>query len=210
MDLDQINQNTYEEISKEFSETRAYIWKCVKDFTGLISDKNNRILEIGCGNGKNMEYIEKHTESNIVGIDTCNHFVEICKKKNLDVILSNSTKLPFPDNHFDYILCIAMFHHLLTIEDRNTSMNEFIRVMKPDSYGIITCWSTEQPEDSKFKFTEGINIVPWKGRQDINKIRYYYVYNQKMFQEYFETFTEIKIIQIYNEVGNWILLFRKI
>lgn len=31
-----------------------------------------------------------------------------------------------------------------------------------------------------------------------------------MFQEYYETFTEIKIIQIYNEVGNWILLFRKI
>jgi ubiquinone/menaquinone biosynthesis C-methylase UbiE len=102
-----------------------------------------------------------------------------------------------------------MFHHLLSIEDQTKSMKEFIRVMKPHSHGIITCWSVEQPDNSKFIFTEGINIVPWKGRQDINKIRYYYVYSQKMFQEYFETFTEIKIINIYNEVGNWILLFTK-
>jgi hypothetical protein len=102
-----------------------------------------------------------------------------------------------------------MFHHLLTLEDRNKSMKEFIRIMKPKSYGIITCWATLQPENSKFKFEEGINIVPWKGRQDINKIRYYYVYSHKMFQEYFETFDEIQIINIYNEVGNWILLFIK-
>ena len=209
MDLDQINQDTYEEISKEFSETRAYVWKCVKDFTSLITNTNNKVIEIGCGNGKNMEYIIRHTNSNIIGIDTCKHFVEICQNKKLQVIQSNSIKLPYADNSFDYLLCIAMFHHLLTEEDRNKSMKEFIRIMKPASYGIITCWSTVQPKDSKFKFTEGINIVPWKGRQEINRIRYYYVYSQKMFQEYFETFSEIKIINIYNEVGNWILLFMK-
>jgi ubiquinone/menaquinone biosynthesis C-methylase UbiE len=209
MDLDQINLNTYEEISKEFSETRAYVWKCVKDFTSLITNTNNEIIEIGCGNGKNIEYIKTHTKSNVIGIDTCKHFVEICQKKRLNVIESSSTNLPYPDNHFDYLLCIAMFHHLLSIEDQTKSMKEFIRVMKPHSHGIITCWSVEQPDNSKFIFTEGINIVPWKGRQDINKIRYYYVYSQKMFQEYFETFTEIKIINIYNEVGNWILLFTK-
>ena len=209
MNLDQINQNTYEEISKEFSETRAYVWKCVKDFTNLISN-DNKVIEVGCGNGKNMEYITKHTNSSIIGIDTCKNFVEICQKKELNVIQSNSTHLPFPDNHFDNLLCIAMFHHLLTIDDQTKSMKEFIRVMKPNSYGIITCWSTEQPDDSKFIFTEGINIVPWKGRQDINKTRYYYVYSHKMFQEYFETFDEIKIVNIYNEVGNWILIFTKL
>ena len=211
MELDLVNQNTYEEISKEFSETRAYVWKCVKDFTTRINDNSsNNVIEIGCGNGKNIEYILKNTNNtNIIGIDTCQHFVDICQKKNLNTIQSNATNLPFSDNHFDYLLCIAMFHHLLTKEDQDKSMKEFIRVMKPNSIGIITCWATEQPLDSKFKFDEGVNIVPWKGRQDINKIRYYYVYSHKMFQEYFETFDEIKILQIYSEVGNWILLFMK-
>ena len=146
---------------------------------------------------------------NVIGIDTCQHFVDICQQKKLHAIQSNATSLPFSDNQFDYLICIAMFHHLLTKEDQDKSMKEFIRVMKPNSYGIITCWATEQPFDSKFKFDKGINIVPWKGRQDINKIRYYYVYSHKMFQEYFETFDEIKILEIYSEVGNWILLFMK-
>jgi ubiquinone/menaquinone biosynthesis C-methylase UbiE len=208
--MDIVNQTTYETIAIEFSETRAYVWQCVKDFTQLIIKHNYpTILEIGCGNGKNMKYLNDNVESNLVGIDNCNNFLQICHKKNLNVVHSTSNNLPFLNNTFDYILCIAMFHHLLTKNDRNNTMNEILRVMKPNSCGIVTCWSTIQPEKSNFKFIEGINIVPWKGRHNINKIRYYYVYSEKMFRTYFESFTNIKIINIYNEFGNWILIFQK-
>jgi ubiquinone/menaquinone biosynthesis C-methylase UbiE len=115
--------------------------------------------------------------------------------------------LPFDNEVFDYILCIAMFHHLLTLEERDKTFREILRVMKPGGYGILTCWSTIQPDNLKFKFNEGINIVPWKGRQITNKTRYYYVYSEKMFREYFESFKEIKIIDIYYEYGNWVLTF---
>jgi len=118
--------------------------------------------------------------------------------------------MPFPNNSFDYILCIAMFHHLLTSEDRDATFHEILRVMKPESYGILTCWSVDQPPKSNFKFNEGVNIVPWKGRKNINKIRYYFVYSEKMFREYFESFSEVKIINIYNEFGNWVLIFQRL
>lgn len=206
--MDLINRDTYENISQEFSETRAYVWKCVKDFASLVKP-NTKIIEVGCGNGKNMEYLKIHTSCEIVGVDTCRNFVQICADKNLEAQLANSTDLPFKDNEFDHLLCIAMFHHLLTDEDRDKSMGEFIRVLKPDATGIITCWSTEQPPSSKFQFTEGINIVPWRGRKNIRKDRYYYVYTEEMFRNYFVKFHEIEILQIYNEAGNWILVFRK-
>jgi tRNA (uracil-5-)-methyltransferase TRM9 len=208
------NKETYDEIANEFSETRAYVWQCIKDFTSFINYRNNKskpyILEIGCGNGKNMEYLIKNTNCNITGIDNCEKFIQICKNKNLNTLLSESNSLPFPNDSFDYILCIAMFHHLLTIEDQNITFKEILRVMKPSSYGILTCWSTIQPEKSNFKFNEGINIVPWKGRKNINKIRYYFVYSEIMFRNYFESFSEINIIDIYNEFGNWILIFQRI
>lgn len=208
--MDETNLATYEAIAKEFSETRAYVWKCVKDFTNTItSTKNASVLEIGCGNGKNMEYIQNHTSSNVVGIDYCSRFIDICNFKKLRAIHSNSSQLPFPDNFFDYILCIAMFHHLLTEKDKNACMNEILRVMKSGAHGILTCWSTLQPPNSRMTFTEGVNEVPWKGRKNINKMRYYYVYTQTMFQEYFESFQEIAIETIYNEAGNWILVFKK-
>ena len=208
--MDLINQATYETISNEFSETRSYVWKCVKDFTNLMKkDMYSKTLEVGCGNGKNMTYLKKHTNSDIIGIDTCKNFIDLCQKINLNALYANSTSLPFLDDQFDYLICIAMFHHLLTDEDRDKSMNEIVRVMKQNAFGMITCWSTVQPENSKFKFSEGVNIVPWIGRQNTRKIRYYYVYNEQMFRKYFAKFDTIEISQIYNEVGNWILIFRK-
>jgi len=207
--LDIVNLDTYEKISKEFSDSRAYVWKCIKDFTYLIHSKSN-VLEIGCGNGKNMHYILKNIDCNMIGVDTCENFVNMCIEDNLTVYKNNILNLQFNDNMFDYVLCIAMFHHLLTIEDQRNAMKEILRVMKVNAFCIITCWATEQPEDSKFKFNEGINIVLWKGRQEMNKTRYYYVYSEKMFRDFFETYNEIKIHKIYNEVGNWIILFEKI
>jgi ubiquinone/menaquinone biosynthesis C-methylase UbiE len=106
------------------------------------------------------------------------------------------------------MLCIAVFHHVLTDQDRQIAIKEILRVMKKNSLGIITCWATEQPNND-FVFTEGINIVPWVGKKNINKIRYYYVYSEKMFRDFFQSIKGIEIINIYNEVGNWIILFRK-
>jgi len=208
--MNQMNQETYENIADEFSDSRAYIWKCVKDFTSLIKDKSN-ILEIGCGNGKNIEYILKNKDINIVGIDTCNKFVDICKDKKLNVILGDALKLQFDNNSFDYVLCIAMFHHLLTEKEQDISFKEILRVMNKNSIGIITCWAVEQPDNSKFKFHEGVNIVPWKGNIITNhiNIRYYYVYNEEMFINFFMKYEGINILEIYNEVGNWIILFKK-
>jgi alkylated DNA repair protein alkB family protein 8 len=205
--MNQTNKDTYEEIAEQFSETRAYVWQCVKDFTNLIIDKSN-ILEIGCGNGKNMEYILKINSVNLIGIDTCKKFVEICESKKLNVILGDALKLHFEDSKFDYVLCIAMFHHLLTEEEQDISFKEMLRVMKKGAIGILTCWATEQPFESKFKFTEGVNIVPWKGKDD-TKTRYYYVYSEEMFLHFFMKYEQITITKIYNEVGNWILLFKK-
>jgi alkylated DNA repair protein alkB family protein 8 len=209
IDLDTINLNTYEIISEEFAESRAYVWQCIKDFTKLIS-KNSSVIEIGCGNGKNIEYILNNSNCNVIGIDTCQNFVDMCTIKKLQVFNNNICDLQFADSTFDFMLCIAVFHHLLSEDNQINAMNEILRVMKSNAIGIITCWSTEQPENSKFKFHEGINIVMWKGRHELNKTRYYYVYSEKMFRDFFNKFLNIEIINIYNEVGNWIILFKKI
>ena len=104
-----------------------------------------------------------------------------------------------------------MFHHLLLEDHRNQSMNEILRIMKKGALGMITCWAIEQPEITNFTFEVGVNLVPWKGRKGINKTRYYYVYSEKIFREFFMKYeSHIEIKNIYNEVGNWIILFKKL
>jgi len=207
--MDEINLNTYEAIASEFSTTRAYVWKCIKDFCSLMND-DTTLLEVGCGNGKNMEYINNRKKCSSHGIDTCSNFVNHCKLKNLNVKVGNSLSIPYQSESFDYMICVAMFHHLLLEVDQDKSMNEMLRIMKKGALGMITCWAIEQPEITNFIFTTRINPVPWKGRKGINKMRYYYVYSEKMFREYFAKYDkEIEIINIYNEVGNWIIIFKK-
>jgi len=131
MDLDTINKDTYSEISLEFSSTRAYVWKCVKDFCNLIDDSvEKNIIEIGCGNGKNIQYINSKKNVNIIGVDNCQNFVNLCCDRKLNVINNPITKLDFKDEAFDYMLCIAVFHHVLTDQDRQIAIKEILRVMK--------------------------------------------------------------------------------
>ena len=107
-------KSVYEKIASDFSETRYNQWNWIEEFINSFPI-NSKILDIGCGNGRNM----KNTNYDFYGVDNCEKFVEMSKKITPNVYLSDMTKLPFPDNYFDGIISIASFHHLSTIIRRN-------------------------------------------------------------------------------------------
>ena len=194
--------NTYEKIAKEFSDTRYHVWNFVKFF---MKDKQNLYgIDIGCGNGKNMIH------SNMIGIDNCKGFINICKTRNKDVVLGDICALPFKSETFDYTISIATLHHLSSEERRIKCIDEMIRVMKKNGEGVISVWSHEF--QTKHKFELGDNLVPWKSRNVEIKpeLRYYYIMNFDMFTNLIGKFkNKIKIISIENEKGNWILHYKK-
>ena len=85
--------NTYNTIAVHFSETRSYVWPNIKKYIDNIEIGSN-IADIGCGNGKNM-YRE---DCNMIGVDFCEKFVEICKNKNKHVIVGNCVNIPLKSN----------------------------------------------------------------------------------------------------------------
>ena len=195
----------YNQIADHFSDTRYCIWNMVKNF--LIDKSENEYgLEIGCGNGKNLLINPK---LNIIGLDNSIELLTICRKKKLNVVEGNCCNLPFNNNQFDYIMSIAVFHHLYTEKRRIIAINEMIRVLKQFGKGIISMWSFENQE--KRKFSLGNNIVTWIRKSD-NKTfnRYYYIYNYDDIIQLFNQIENIKIDQIYNEYGNWVIEFTKL
>ena len=194
--------NTYDKIANEFSNTRYHIWSFVKFF---MKDKSESYgIDIGCGNGKNMIY------PNMVGVDNCKGFTEICRQKNKEVVLSDVCSLPFQNDTFDYAMSIACLHHLSSNVRREACMNEMIRVIKRGGEGIISVWSKEY--QTKRNFVLGDNLVPWKSRlKDVKEeLRYYFIMDLEMFKNFVEKFKEkIQVISIENEKGNWILHFTK-
>ena len=117
--------DVYNQIACHFDVTRAYLWKSVKEFINNQT-KNSIILDAGCGNGKNMF----RKDCLHIGIDNSNEMVKICQYKNLFVLNSDIASIPFRDNYFDAITCIAVIHHL-------PNNNERIKVLMEINYHKI-------------------------------------------------------------------------
>ena len=204
--LEELNvANVYDKIASSFDRTRYKVWLSVSKFLDSINPKiNHTILEIGCGNGKNMIYNEK---LNIIGCDISEPFINICQEKGLNVFKSDQRKIEKPDNSFDYILSIAVLHHLEKVNDRQIAIDEIVRLLKIGGKAIIQVWSN-------FKYSEQINenndfLVNWKNDDNILYSRYYHKFEKDEFRKLFIK-DKINILEFYEEKNNFICIIEKI
>lgn len=195
----------YNNFAKEFDRTRYSIWTQVKLFLDSL-DKDSINLDLGCGNGKNMLY---KPELIFVGIDISTELVDICKSKKLNVIEGSILDLPFDDNQFDNIICIAVYHHLDNDKDRLIALNEMYRVLKPKGKILLSVWSMNQ-DGLKFKFTKADELVPWKSKDGKVYLRYYHIYEEGLLEEEIKRLEpRFEIKQVVSELGNWYITLVK-
>ena len=194
--------DVYEKIAKHFDHTRSYVWPAVKLFLDSLSPNiHKNILEIGCGNGRNMTY---RPELNIKGCDIVHNFIEICHNKGLSVNYSNQKDLKYQNDTFHAILSVAVLHHLSESSDRKKSIDEIIRVLKPDGICFIQVWKNkENPLMSEGKFVNWTEIAT----KEVYK-RFYYLFCEREFRSLFES-ERVEIVSFYEERDNYICIFRK-
>ena len=204
--LEQNNvHKVYSAIAYHFSDTRFNQWQWITNFINVTATPYKRILDIGCGNGRNMEGYDK---TQVFGIDTCAEFVEICKERGYNVLVANMCHIPFPDNYFDHLLCIASFHHLSTEQRRVGALREMHRVLKPGGTMLLSVWSIRQPVNSKHQFTKfGDTMVSWNKFGETYE-RYYYIIED---EELYKLFGEsgLKILSHTWDYGNEIFIIKK-
>ena len=201
---DKYVKNVYEKISKHFSNTRVYTWKWIDNFI-YSQKKNSFILDIGCGNGRNMIF----SDYNFIGIDNCNGFLEICREKNLNVLNANMINIPLQSNTFDAIICIASFHHLSTYELRIQSLNEIKRLIKPGCDILLSVWSINQPKKTKKTFySYGDTIVNYN-KFGIIYERYYYIFKIDEIKNLFKL-CGLLLKNHFYDCGNEIFILTKI
>lgn len=199
-------KDIYEEISQEFDETRQSVWKCVKRFLDSL-DANLTGLEIGCGNGKNMLY---RKDLNMIGIDFCENFVKMCKRKKLSCFQCDMRNISLEDNIFDFTISIAVLHHLYKLEDRLKTLGEQIRVTKKDGVMLILVWAKKQDEDSKVRFTKSDEMVPWQRKTGEYVYRYYHIYDEGELENEIKRFKNVEIIKSFYEKGNYGIIIKKL
>jgi ubiquinone/menaquinone biosynthesis C-methylase UbiE len=201
-------EQVYDKIAGHFDVSRQRVWGSVKLFlTSLPSEST--VLDIGCGNGKNMLF---RKDLNLTGIDISSEQVKICQKKNLNVQVSSMTHLLFENNTFDNMLCIATYHHLDNDADRQKALQEMYRCLKPTGKILITVWAQEQHTESTFRFSKSDNMVPWTTISGETFYRYYHIYRKDELLEEISRlcpdFIKDNVIVGW-ELGNWYIILTK-
>lgn len=197
-------EQVYNKIAKEFDKTRVSIWNNVKNFLDSIPIGNS-VLDIGCGNGKNMLY---RTDLDFQGIDISEEQVNICRDKGLAVYVSSMCSLPYIDNSFQNIICVASYHHLDNDDDRKKALNEMYRCLSISGKALITVWAIGQ--DGKKVFTKRDELVEWKSKDGSIYHRYYHMYDKGDLEEEISRLEpRFKHVEIGFENNNWWIILSK-
>ena len=98
------------------------------------------ILEVGCGRGGGLSYINRNLSPRLVtGIDLNSKAIKFCNKHysedNATYFQANAQELPFEDDTFDVVFNVESSHRYPQAE---LFFNEVYRVLKPGGYFLIT------------------------------------------------------------------------
>ena len=193
----------YDIHAQDFSKSRFRIWPGVKQFLDTLPP-NSSVLDIGCGNGKNMLY---RKDLIMTGLEQSTPLTEICHTQCLHVIQGTALSLPFKDNSFDAIIMIAVIHHINPTEHIKV-LKEIKRVLQPNGKCLITNWALEQPPNAKRQFTKGLNMVKWKGKED-NPLPYW-VMDYPLAEEFTHNLPSgLKSMNLEWEAGNFNFTLQK-
>lgn len=111
--------------------------------------KGKDILEIGCGRGGGLSYINCHFVPNsAIGIDLNKKAIDFCTKKysneKIKFFYGDAQKLNFDDNSFNVVINIESSHRYSQVD---VFLNEVYRVLKPG--GVLLFADFGNQEDLK-------------------------------------------------------------
>jgi ubiquinone/menaquinone biosynthesis C-methylase UbiE len=143
-----------------------------------INKKNPKILEIGCGYGRNLYALAQIEGSEVLGCDIAEEELQKAKEKmdsykikNVHIVSQKKPDvIPFADNEFDFVVVWQVFEHVLDDEGKQKLMNEATRVVKSGGHVLIETPNFLFPFDYH---DNGLPLVHWifsnKLRRNITK-----------------------------------------
>lgn len=187
---------TYEELAEDYYKTHFDINKIKNIANFFIKNlKGQKILDIGCGPGRDAKYFSEHNLE-VTGIDLTSNFVKMASKNvpNAKFIQMDMRNLNFPENTFDGIWACASFLHVPKEDAKNTLLG-FRKILKPDKLIYL---SVKQGNEEKF-----VEKDEYKGRT-----KFFAFYTQDEFKNLVEScnFKILKVL-IDKKKDTWINVF---
>lgn len=99
-------------------------------FFGQITDKNARILDVGCGSGEFISLLLQRGYTNLHGVEIDPVLIDLASGVLPDVRRSSATALPYSDGSFDCIYMFNVMHHLGGMAEYELAIEEMSRCLR--------------------------------------------------------------------------------
>ncbi len=101
---------------------------------GLGLPAGARILDAGCGSGRNMVELARY--GTVTGIELSPTSVALARERNMGEVIEGSVlEMPFADDSFDLVASLDVIEHL---EDDLAALREFRRAVAPGGALLVT------------------------------------------------------------------------
>lgn len=192
-------EQIWDEIASKWNEFKRVQYEDYKEF---IKGKKGKILDIGCGSGRNFV---KNKDLQFYGIDFSEEMLKLAEKKKIAVELkkANAEKIPYEDDFFDAAVYLSTLHCLESKEKRQKSLEELKRVLKLGKEALISVWSRN---NKRVKNKPKESFIPWTIKHK-KLYRYYYIYEKEELAELLEK-VGFEVVKIW-ENDNIVVIVRK-
>lgn len=117
--------------SKDGSFFHERKWLLIRSYLAALGRDLSRMnwLDVGCGKGELLR-LGRQEFACVAGCDVSTAMLELCP----DIpsrAMTNSESLPFPDQSFDLVTVVCVYHHAPS-QERATLTREATRVLRPD------------------------------------------------------------------------------
>ena len=171
-------------------ETQSRPWKGVASTIDFPFEKGDKILDIGCGNGK-TSYALMEAGYEVTGMDISEAAVNSCKKiygDVMNVICASSESVPLDDESMDGVVMVHIFEHL-TEDEMKASVAEMDRILKRNAKILVRVFHKDDMRSDKGTRIDESTVLRGNG------IRYRY-FNEDELKNLFLRFRTISMKRI--------------